>query len=140
MVVLGYDDTLQVLVADLAHHTGAVARGLATSAPDRDEPKPLIVADLPWMSYHTTPVDTLNNAAQLIRAGAQAVKLEGGRKRLPMVEALVDAEIPVMGRSEEHTSALQSLMRISYAVFCLKKKTENNQPNQKYNDETPPTK
>ncbi|HEY9556050.1 MAG TPA: 3-methyl-2-oxobutanoate hydroxymethyltransferase [Acidimicrobiales bacterium] len=97
MVVLGYDDTLQVSVADLAHHTGAVARGLATSAPDRDEPKPLIVADLPWMSYHTTPVDTLNNAAQLIRAGAQAVKLEGGRKRLPMVEALVDAEIPVMG-------------------------------------------
>src|SRR3546814_14933633 len=97
MVVLGYDDTLQVLVADLAHHTGAVARGLATSAPDRDEPKPLIVADLPWMSYHTTPVDTLNNAAQLIRAGAQAVKLEGGRKRLPMVEALVNAEIPGMG-------------------------------------------
>src|SRR3546814_14161204 len=46
MVVLGYDDTLQVSVADLAHHTGAVARGLATSAPDRDEPKPLIVADL----------------------------------------------------------------------------------------------
>src|SRR3546814_1010520 len=72
---------LQVSGADLAHHTGAVARGLATAAPDRDEPKPLIVADLPWMSYHTTPVDTLNNAAQLIRAGAQAVKLEGGRKR-----------------------------------------------------------
>ena len=97
MVVLGYDDTLQVTVADLAHHTAAVARGLAGSSPDRDAPKPLVVADLPWLSYHTTPVDTVNNAAQLIRAGAQAVKLEGGRKRLPMVEALVDAEIPVMG-------------------------------------------
>ena len=97
MVVLGYDDTLQVSVADLAHHTGAVARGLATSAPDREAKKPFVVADLPWMSYHTTPIETITNAAQLIRAGAQAVKLEGGRKRLPMVEALVDAEIPVMG-------------------------------------------
>lgn len=97
MVVLGYDDTLQVTVDDLAHHTAAVARGLAGSAPDREAPKPLVVADLPWLSYHTTTVDAVQNAAQLIRAGAQAVKLEGGRKRLPMVEALVDAEIPVMG-------------------------------------------
>ncbi|MGQ0831051.1 MAG: 3-methyl-2-oxobutanoate hydroxymethyltransferase [Microthrixaceae bacterium] len=97
MVVLGYDDTLQVTVEDLAHHTGAVARGLATSAPHRVERKPLVVGDLPWMSYHTTPVDTVRNAAQLVRAGAQAVKLEGGRKRLPMVEAIIDAEIPVMG-------------------------------------------
>jgi 3-methyl-2-oxobutanoate hydroxymethyltransferase len=97
MVVLGYDDTLQVTVDDLAHHTAAVARGLASSEPGGDRPKPLVVADLPWMSYHTTPVDTVLNAAQLIRAGAQAVKLEGGRKRLPMIEAIVDAEIPVMG-------------------------------------------
>jgi len=97
MVVLGYDDTLQVTVADLAHHTAAVARGLATSAPERREAKPFVVADLPWMSYHTTPIETVNNAASLIRAGAQGVKLEGGRKRLPMIEALLDAEIPVMG-------------------------------------------
>ena len=97
MVVLGYDDTLQVSVDDLAHHTGAVARGLASSAPERDAPKPFVVADLPWMSYHTTPVETVRNAAQLIRAGAQGVKLEGGRKRLPMIEAILDAEIPIMG-------------------------------------------
>ncbi len=97
MVVLGYDDTLQVTVDDLAHHTAAVARGLASSAPEREAKRPLIVADLPWMSYHTTPVDTVCNAAQLIRAGAQAVKLEGGRKRLPMIEAIIDAEMPVMG-------------------------------------------
>ncbi len=97
MVVLGYDDTLQVTVDDLAHHTAAVARGLASSAPDCEAKKPLIVADLPWMSYHTTPVDTVRNAAQLVRAGAQAVKLEGGRKRLPMIEAILDAEMPVMG-------------------------------------------
>jgi 3-methyl-2-oxobutanoate hydroxymethyltransferase len=88
MVVLGYDDTLQVTVDDLAHHTAAVARA---------KPRALIVGDLPWMSYHVSPEDTVRNAAQLIRAGAGCVKLEGGRKRVPMIEAIVDAEIPVMG-------------------------------------------
>jgi 3-methyl-2-oxobutanoate hydroxymethyltransferase len=95
MVVLGYDDTLQVSVDDIAHHTGAVARGLASS--DSENPRPLVVGDMPWMSYHTTVDEAVRNAAKLIRAGAQTVKLEGGRKRLPMIEAIVDAEIPVMG-------------------------------------------
>ena len=88
MVVLGYDDTLQVTVADIAHHTAAVAR---------TRPEALIVADMPWMSYHVSVEETVRNAAVLIRAGAQAVKLEGGRRRLPMIEALVAAEVPVMG-------------------------------------------
>jgi 3-methyl-2-oxobutanoate hydroxymethyltransferase len=88
MVVLGYDDTLQVTVEDLAHHTAAVARA---------KPSALIVGDLPWLSYHVSAEETVRNAASLIRAGAQCVKLEGGRKRVPMIEALVDAEIPVMG-------------------------------------------
>lgn len=88
MVVLGYDDTLQVTVADIAHHTAAVAR---------TRPEALIVADMPWMSYHVSVEETVRNAAALIRAGAQAVKLEGGRRRLPMIEALVAAEVPVMG-------------------------------------------
>ena len=88
MVVLGYEDTLQVTVDDLAHHTAAVARA---------RPSALIVGDLPWMSYHTSTEDTVRNAAQLVRAGAGAVKLEGGRKRLPMIEAILDAEMPVMG-------------------------------------------
>ena len=95
MVVLGYDDTLQVTVDDIAHHTGAVHRGLRAST--AEGPAPLVVADLPWMSYHTGPVEAVHNAATLVRAGAQAVKLEGGRKRLPVIEAIVDAEIPVMG-------------------------------------------
>ena len=56
-----------------------------------------VVADLPWMSYHVGEADAVRNAATLVRAGAQAVKLEGGRKRLPVVRALLDAEIPVMG-------------------------------------------
>jgi 3-methyl-2-oxobutanoate hydroxymethyltransferase len=88
MVVLGYDDTLSVTVADMAHHTAAVAR---------TQPRAMVITDLPWMSYHLGVDDTLRNAAQLIRAGAQAVKLEGGSKRLPVVEALLAAEIPVMG-------------------------------------------
>jgi len=86
--VLGHPDTLQVDVAVMVHHTAAVARA---------RPRALVVADLPWMSYHLSVEDTLRNAASLIRAGAQAVKLEGGHLRVPMVEALVAAEIPVMG-------------------------------------------
>jgi 3-methyl-2-oxobutanoate hydroxymethyltransferase len=88
MVVLGYEDTLQITVADMAHHVGAVARA---------KPQPLIVADLPWLSFHVSVQDTVRNAATLVRAGAEAVKLEGGTKRLPMVAAIIDAEIPVMG-------------------------------------------
>jgi 3-methyl-2-oxobutanoate hydroxymethyltransferase len=86
--VLGYDDTLHVTVADMAHHVAAVARA---------RPRPLVVADMPWLSYHTSRAETVANAGVLVRAGAQAVKLEGGRRRLPMVSALVEAEIPVMG-------------------------------------------
>ena len=98
MVVLGYDDTLQVSVADMAHHTAAVARGLDRWTPVDDEARrPLVVADLPWLSYHVSVAETVHNAAVLIRAGGQAVKLEGGRKRVAMIEAIVDAEIPVMG-------------------------------------------
>ena len=88
MVVLGYDDTLQVTTADMAHHVAAVARA---------KPAALIVGDLPWLSYHVSREDTVRNAAALIQAGASSVKLEGGRKRVPMIEAIVDAEIPVMG-------------------------------------------
>jgi len=88
MVVLGYDDTLHVTIDDMAHHTAAVAR---------TKPKALVVADLPWMSYHLGRDDTVTNAARLVRAGAGAVKLEGGRKRVDAVHAILDAEIPVMG-------------------------------------------
>ncbi len=88
MVVLGYDDTLAVTIDDMAHHTAAVAR---------TNPRALVVGDLPWMSYHLGPNDAVANAARLIRAGARSVKLEGGAKRVPVIEAIVDAEIPVMG-------------------------------------------
>jgi 3-methyl-2-oxobutanoate hydroxymethyltransferase len=88
MVVLGYDDTLQVTTDDMAHHVGAVAR---------TNPHALVIGDLPWLSYHVSTEETVHNAARLIRAGAGAVKLEGGRKRLGAVQAILDAEIPVMG-------------------------------------------
>ena len=88
MVVLGHPDTLQVTVDDMVHHTAAVARA-GTRA--------LVVADLPWLSYHLGAQEAVRNAGRLVRAGARAVKLEGGRRRLPVVSALVDAEVPVMG-------------------------------------------
>jgi 3-methyl-2-oxobutanoate hydroxymethyltransferase len=86
--VLGYEDTLHVTVDDMVHHTAAVSRA---------RPRCLIVGDMPWMSYHLSVEEAVRNAARLVRAGAEAVKLEGGRKRVPVVEAIVDAEIPVMG-------------------------------------------
>jgi len=88
MVVLGYEDTLQVTMDDMVSHTAAVARA---------RPPQLVVADMPWTSYHQGPVTAVANAARLVRAGAGAVKLEGGVKRLEVLRAILDAEVPVMG-------------------------------------------
>ncbi|MEA2009484.1 MAG: 3-methyl-2-oxobutanoate hydroxymethyltransferase, partial [Actinomycetota bacterium] len=64
----------------------------------RAEPDALVVGDMPWMSFHVSPEDTVRNAARLVReGGAAAVKIEGGRKRLDVIAAVLDAEIPVMG-------------------------------------------
>jgi 3-methyl-2-oxobutanoate hydroxymethyltransferase len=88
-VVLGFEDTLSVTVDDMVNLTAAVSR---------TSPASLVVGDMPWMSYHVSPEDSVRNAARLVReGGAGAVKLEGGRKRLTMVKAIRDAEIPVMG-------------------------------------------
>jgi len=87
-VVLGYQETLAATMDTMVHHVGAVARA---------RPRALVVGDLPWMSFHVSVPETVVNAARLIRAGADVVKLEGGKKRLPMVRAILDAEIPVMG-------------------------------------------
>ena len=88
MVVLGQEDTLQVTVDDMVRHTAAVA---STNPPQ------LVVTDMPWGSYHTSPSDAVRNAVRLVRAGAGAVKLEGGTKRLEVMRAIIDAEVPVMG-------------------------------------------
>jgi 3-methyl-2-oxobutanoate hydroxymethyltransferase len=86
--VLGYEDALHIDTDVMVHHVAAVARA---------RPQCLIVGDMPWMSYHLSTDEAVRNAAKLIRAGAQAVKLEGGRARLPVIEAIIRAEIPVMG-------------------------------------------
>lgn len=88
-VVLGHADTLSVDTDVMVHHTAAVTRA---------EPDALVVGDMPWMSFHVSPEDTVRNAARLVReGGAAAVKIEGGRKRLDVIAAVLDAEIPVMG-------------------------------------------
>jgi 3-methyl-2-oxobutanoate hydroxymethyltransferase len=88
-VVLGRDSTLEVDLDDMVHHTAAVSG---------TDPQALVVGDMPWMSYHVSVPETIHNAGRLVReGGAEAVKVEGGRKRLPAIEAILDAEIPVMG-------------------------------------------
>jgi 3-methyl-2-oxobutanoate hydroxymethyltransferase len=88
MVVLGYEDTLHVTIDDMAHHTAAVARA---------RPGAMVLGDMPWLSYHLGPDDAVRNAATLVRAGATAIKLEGGAKRVPVIRAILDAEMPVCG-------------------------------------------
>jgi 3-methyl-2-oxobutanoate hydroxymethyltransferase len=87
-VVLGHDDTLHVSVEEMAHHVRAVAAA---------SPRAHVVADMPWLSYHVGRDAAVASAGELIRAGAQSVKLEGGVVRREVVRALIDAEIPVMG-------------------------------------------
>lgn len=89
MVVLGYPDTLSVTVDDMIHHTLAVVRGTSHA---------LVVGDMPYLSYHLSVEESVRNAGRFIQAGAHAVKIEGGKpSRIRVVEAICDAEIPVMG-------------------------------------------
>ncbi|BCJ85424.1 3-methyl-2-oxobutanoate hydroxymethyltransferase [Effusibacillus dendaii] len=89
MVVLGYDTTLPVTMEDMIHHTKAVKRGAKNT---------FVVTDLPFLSAHISLSETVRNAGRLIQeAGADAVKLEGGREMLEEVRAIIRANIPVMG-------------------------------------------
>lgn len=89
MVVLGFEDTLRVDLEDMVRHTAAVARC---------RPRALLVADMPFLSFHTGGRDAVLAAGRLVReGGAEAVKLEGGHKRCEVIKAILDAEIPVMG-------------------------------------------
>jgi 3-methyl-2-oxobutanoate hydroxymethyltransferase len=88
MVVLGYDNTLPVTLEEMLHHTRAVARGLRHA---------FLVADMPYGSYHGSIEEATHNALRFIKeAGAQAVKIEGGRNRAELVRRLTEAEIPVV--------------------------------------------
>ena len=88
-VVLGYDSTVPVTLEEMLHHAKAVRRGVERA---------LLVADMPYGTYHTGETDAVRAALRLIKeGGAEAVKLEGGRSRLDVVRRLVEEEIPVMG-------------------------------------------
>jgi 3-methyl-2-oxobutanoate hydroxymethyltransferase len=89
MVVLGHANTLAVTIDEMLHHTRAVRRGVHHA---------LVVADMPYGSYHTDTAESLRNAVRFVKeAGAEAVKVEGGERRLELISRLTEAEIPVMG-------------------------------------------
>jgi 3-methyl-2-oxobutanoate hydroxymethyltransferase len=89
MVVLGHESTLAVTLEDMLHHTRAVRRGTRRA---------LVVADMPFGSYHTDTAESLRNAVRFVKeAGAEAVKVEGGERRLELIARLTEADIPVMG-------------------------------------------
>src|SRR6202162_1936891 len=89
MVVLGYESTLPVSIEEMLHHTRAVRRGTRRA---------LVVADMPYGSYHSDMAESLRNAMRFVKqAGAEAVKVEGGERRLKLISRLTEAEIPVMG-------------------------------------------
>ncbi len=89
MVALGYESTLPVTMEEMLHCTRAVRRGTHHA---------LLVADMPFGSYHDDPGAAVRNAVRLVKgAGAEAVKIEGGERRLDLISRIVDAEIPVMG-------------------------------------------
>ena len=89
MVVLGYENTLSVTMEDMLHHCKAVARGAKY---------PLLIGDMPFMSYQVSVEQAVTNAGRFLQEGGMdAVKLEGGRERAPHTKLIVDAGIPVMG-------------------------------------------
>ena len=89
MVVLGHENTLPVTMDEMLHHTRAVRRAVHRA---------LVVADMPFASYQLDAPSALANAARFVKeAGAEAVKIEGGAKRVELIARLVEAEIPVMG-------------------------------------------
>src|ERR1700723_3834540 len=89
MAVLGYDSTLPVTLDEMVHHTRAVRRATRRA---------LVVADMPYGSFHISIEESVRNAVRLVKeGGAEAVKIEGGERRIELIARLVEAEIPVMG-------------------------------------------
>jgi 3-methyl-2-oxobutanoate hydroxymethyltransferase len=89
MVALGYESTLPLTIEESLHHTKAVRRGVQRA---------LVVADMPYGSYHGELGESLRNAMRFVKeGGAEAVKVEGGERRLELIARLTEAEIPVMG-------------------------------------------
>jgi 3-methyl-2-oxobutanoate hydroxymethyltransferase len=104
MVVLGYENTVPVTMDEMVHHTKAVARAVRRA---------LVVGDMPYFSFHLGPDETIRNASRFLKeGGAAAVKIEGASpKRLKLVEAMVGADIPVMGHVGLTPQSIHSLGR-----------------------------
>ena len=89
MVVLGHENTVSVTMDEMLHHCKAVARGAKA---------PLLVGDMPFMSYQVDPLEAVRNAGRFLKEGGMdVIKLEGGMDMAPTVKAIVDAGIPAMG-------------------------------------------
>jgi len=102
-VILGYETTVRVTMAEMVHHTKAVVRGTQRA---------LIVADMPFLSY-ATPDEAVENAGIFLReAGAQAVKVEGGVRSARIIEALVRAGVPVMGHIGLTPQSINSIGKV----------------------------
>jgi 3-methyl-2-oxobutanoate hydroxymethyltransferase len=87
--ILGYENTLSVTLEEMLHHTKAAHRGVKHA---------LLMADMPYGSYHVSEEETLRNASRFVKeAGAEMVKIEGGEKRAELIRRVIDAEIPVAG-------------------------------------------
>lgn len=87
--VYGYQTSLPVSVEEMLPLVRAVTRSVR---------KALVVADLPFGSYQVSPEQALTTAVRFMKDGqAHAVKLEGGRRFAPHVEAITSAGVPVMG-------------------------------------------
>jgi 3-methyl-2-oxobutanoate hydroxymethyltransferase len=100
MAVLGYDSTLPVTMDEMLHHTAAVARGVE---------KALVVADMPFLSYQVSTEQAIENAGRFLQAGADAVKIEGGAFRAPLIQTLIQNGIPVMGHIGLTPQSIQTL-------------------------------
>jgi 3-methyl-2-oxobutanoate hydroxymethyltransferase len=89
MVVLGHENTLSVTVDEMLHHTRAVRRGVHSA---------MVIADMPYGSYHLDEAEGVKNAVRFVKeGGAEAVKIEGGESRVGLIHRLLDSEVPVMG-------------------------------------------
>ena len=89
MTMLGYENTLSITLDEMLHHTKAARRGVQHA---------LLMADMPYGSYHVSPEETVRNASRFVKeAGGEIVKIEGGEKRADLIRRVIDAEIPVAG-------------------------------------------
>ncbi|MBN2199143.1 MAG: 3-methyl-2-oxobutanoate hydroxymethyltransferase [Candidatus Aminicenantes bacterium] len=111
MVVLGYENTVPVTMEEMLHHTRAVTRAVRRA---------LVVGDMPYFSFHLSKEETIRNASRFLKeAGAGAVKVEGaGPKRLKLIEAMVEAEIPVLGHVGLTPQSIHHLGRFKVRGKC----------------------